>query len=81
MTTYLLTESSGRDYLPKIHSDGIMTVHLNDGRGVLCDGRAVSRIWRWKLFRRIGTRYGRGNGITTFNVPDARKHNFRPRPE
>ena len=36
-----------------------------------CDGRAVSRAACAALFSVIGTRYGAGNGTTTFNVPDA----------
>ena len=37
-----------------------------------CDGRAISRTQFARLFGRIGTRYGAGNGATTFNVPDLR---------
>ena len=39
---------------------------------VLCDGRAISRTNYAALFQIIGTRYGSGNGSTTFNVPDMR---------
>jgi microcystin-dependent protein len=34
-----------------------------------CDGSAVSRTTYAKLFAAIGTRYGTGNGSTTFNLP------------
>lgn len=37
-----------------------------------CDGRAVSRADYARLFARIGTSYGAGDGSTTFNVPDFR---------
>ena len=37
-----------------------------------CDGRAVSRATYPDLFRAIGERWGRGNGSTTFNLPDFR---------
>ena len=37
-----------------------------------CDGSAVSRITYARLFGVIGTRYGVGDGSTTFNVPDRR---------
>ena len=37
-----------------------------------CDGRAVSRAEYDGLFAVIGTIYGAGDGITTFNVPDLR---------
>ena len=36
---------------------------------LLCDGSAVSRTTYATLFTVIGTRFGAGNGSTTFNVP------------
>jgi len=36
------------------------------------DGRAVSRTLYNELFTIVGTRYGSGNGTTTFNLPDFR---------
>lgn len=36
------------------------------------NGAAVSRTIYWKLFARIGTFYGAGDGVTTFNLPDVR---------
>lgn len=41
-------------------------------RRLWCDGAAYSRTTYADLFARIGTRYGAGNGSTTFNVPDFR---------
>lgn len=38
---------------------------------LLCDGSAVSRTDYAKLFSAIGTIYGKGNGNTTFNLPNA----------
>lgn len=38
-----------------------------------CDGQAVSRETYAKLFERTGIKYGSGDGITTFNVPDLRE--------
>jgi len=35
-----------------------------------CDGAAVSRTTYAALFAQIGTKYGAGNGTTTFNVPN-----------
>lgn len=35
-----------------------------------CDAAAVSRTTYAALFAEIGTRYGAGNGTTTFNLPD-----------
>lgn len=37
-----------------------------------CDGAAVSRTTYVNLFKNIGTLYGKGNGSTTFNLPDLR---------
>ena len=37
-----------------------------------CNGAAVSRLVYAKLCAKIGTRYGIGDGNTTFNLPDAR---------
>lgn len=37
---------------------------------LLCDGSAVSRVDFAALFSVIGTYWGIGNGITTFNIPD-----------
>lgn len=39
---------------------------------LICDGRAVSRSSYANLFSKIGTTYGKGNGSTTFNLPDLR---------
>ena len=36
----------------------------------LCDGSAVSRSTYAALFAAIGTTYGAGNGVTTFNIPN-----------
>lgn len=39
---------------------------------LLCDGRAVSRTSYADLFALIGTTFGAGDGLTTFNLPDLR---------
>lgn len=39
---------------------------------VECDGRALSRVVYHTLFDVIGTRFGSGDGVNTFNVPDLR---------
>lgn len=39
---------------------------------LLCNGQAVSRTAYKDLFTAIGTRYGAGDGSTTFNVPNAK---------
>lgn len=37
---------------------------------LLCDGAAVSRVTYADLFAKIGTDWGAGDGVITFNVPD-----------
>ena len=37
---------------------------------LLCNGMSISRTSFSRLFAAIGTRYGEGNGSTTFNVPN-----------
>lgn len=39
---------------------------------LLCDGSAVSRTKYSSLFSAIGTKYGEGDGVETFNIPDMR---------
>lgn len=40
---------------------------------LLCDGSEVSRVTYAKLFEVIGEIYGKGDGSTTFNLPDYRE--------
>lgn len=47
------------------------TTNVGDG-WLLCNGAAVSRTTYANLFTAIGTRYGIGDGSTTFNLPDGR---------
>lgn len=42
-----------------------------------CNGRAISRTSFSRLFAKIGTRFGAGNGSTTFNLPDLRNEFIR----
>ena len=37
---------------------------------IVCDGRAYSRATYANLFAAIGTRFGSGDGVNTFNVPN-----------
>lgn len=39
-----------------------------------CAGMAVSRTTYKRLFEKIGTSFGTGDGSTTFNIPDLRGH-------
>jgi len=45
------------------------TTNVGDGY-LLCNGAAVSRTTYANLFAAIGTRYGIGDGSTTFNIPN-----------
>lgn len=55
----------------------VASVTLNMGSGWLqCDGSAVSRTTYAALFAEVGTRYGAGNGTTTFNLPDLRSRSI-----
>ena len=44
----------------------------NHNNWLLCNGQAVSRSDYEDLFNLIGTNFGAGDGITTFNLPDYR---------
>ena len=46
---------------------------------LLCDGTAVSRTTYARLFNNISTRFGTGDGSTTFNVPELRGQFLRGR--
>ena len=44
----------------------------NHGNWLLCNGQEVSRSDYSELFNLIGTNFGSGDGVNTFNVPDYR---------
>ena len=44
----------------------------NHGNWLLCNGQAVARESYPELYELIGTKFGSGDGVTTFNVPDYR---------
>lgn len=41
---------------------------------LLCDGRAINRKDYVNLFNIIGTQFGKGDGSTTFNIPNMARH-------
>lgn len=45
---------------------------LPDATWMACNGAAISRTSYATLFARIGTLYGSGDGVNTFNIPDFR---------
>lgn len=44
----------------------------NHDNWFLCDGQEVNRVTYSALFEIIGTNFGEGDGVTTFNLPDYR---------
>lgn len=54
---------TGKDYYGEVEPEGYM----------FADGRELSRTEYSALFNVIGTKYGEGNGSTTFNLPDKRE--------
>lgn len=46
---------------------------------LICDGSAVSRTTYSRLFTKVGTLWGAGDGATTFNLPNAVTGNRFPR--
>lgn len=51
-----------------IYADSLVPVGY-----LLCDGSAISRILYAPLFSIIGIAYGKGNGSTTFNIPNLKQ--------
>lgn len=74
------TPTATTDAVTKAYADAvvapgtvIMTAAPSAPTGyLLCDGAAYSRTTYAALFAAIGTTWGAGDGVTTFNVPDAR---------
>jgi len=56
--------------LPPIGSISHYAGSISPTGYILCDGSAVSRTLYHQLFLVIGTTYGSGDGINTFNVPN-----------
>lgn len=67
--------SSGEGTPPPANPTGTMIMFMGAVAPlgyILCDGRALSRKAYASLFAVIGTLYGEGDGVNTFNVPDMR---------
>lgn len=47
-------------------------LNVNHDNWLLCNGQAISREDYPDLFKLMGVNFGKGNGVTTFNVPDYR---------
>jgi microcystin-dependent protein len=68
--THRPTES-GLDFVPVGATVQWWTSAVPTG-WLVCDGRAISRITYKRLFTVIGTTFGAGDGLLTFNLPDLR---------
>jgi microcystin-dependent protein len=49
---------------------GLVYMGENQGNSLACDGAEVSRTTYARLFSKIGTKYGVGDGSSTFNLPN-----------
>jgi len=63
------------------NTQGVQTGTIIDFAGVtpptgylLCDQNPISRVTYARLFAVIGSTWGNGDGVTTFNKPDLRRH-------
>jgi microcystin-dependent protein len=53
---------------------------LSIGTWLPLEGQALDRVTYAELFALIGTTYGAGDGVTTFNIPDMRSKYVRGYP-
>ena len=60
------------NYLVKVGDIKPSVISQNHDNWVLCNGQELSRTDYSELFEIIGENFGKGNGVTTFNVPDYR---------
>ena len=63
----------GADYLGPASATGLICyypIETPPKGWLLCDGRRISRVQYSRLFNKIGTLYGAGDGSTTFNIPN-----------
>lgn len=72
MTPYLVAQAIAEQIPPSIPSGFILPfagTSIPEG-WLICNGAAVSRTEYAALFSAIGTKWGEGDGSTTFNLPD-----------
>ena len=75
-----LTDDQTTDFSPVAMPTGTILPYSGSAASLVkgntqwlfCDGSAVSRSKYNALFQAIGTTYGSGNGLDTFNLPDLR---------
>lgn len=67
------SDAAFQDLISRVYPTGIISEFGGSSAPegfLLCDGAAVSRSKYSKLFMTIGTSFGAGDGVTTFNVPN-----------
>jgi microcystin-dependent protein len=67
------TTSQVRDYIIPAGSLWMFAGSVTPSGWMFCEGTAISRTIYASLFTAIGTTYGVGDGVTTFNIPDFRE--------
>lgn len=78
----VLLASLATEVASKLVPTGALSPYAGDSAPtgyLMCDGSLVSRITYATLFGVIGTRYGTGDGSTTFAIPDVRGRFLRGR--
>jgi microcystin-dependent protein len=68
------TERAVQEYIDNLFVGSVaaFAMELPPDGWLECDGQALSRVGYARLFNRIGTTFGMGDGLTTFNMPDLR---------
>ena len=56
--------------IPQVGDCMVQAVPPVSARYIECDGSAINRVQYKELFAVIGTTYGIGDGVTTFNLPN-----------
>lgn len=75
-TIELVSDGTSKWYITRIQRNDAGTVvpfaTLPSADYLFCDGSAISRTVYARLWDKLGTTYGAGDGSTTFNIPDLR---------
>ena len=58
------------DGISSVILTGVIYMGEDQGDSLYCDGAEISRITYARLFAKIGTKYGVGDGLNTFNLPN-----------
>ena len=72
LDTMSQTSKEVMNLLVKIGDIKASVISTNHDNWILCDGQELLRSEYSDLFELIGTGFGQGDGVTTFNVPDYR---------